>query len=98
MWVGKCLWVGGWVSVRGGRGGEGRGLSRRHPPSLTPAPPPPHPTPPPPMQRYKYRLVVDESLALGVLGARGRGAAEAAGLQPGDVEIVGASMGERVGG
>lgn len=41
----------------------------------------------------RYRLVVDESLALGVLGARGRGACEAAGLHPGDAEIVAASLG-----
>ena len=41
----------------------------------------------------RYRLVVDESLALGVLGARGRGACEHWGLAPGEVEIVAASMG-----
>jgi len=35
---------------------------------------------------------VDESLALGVLGAHGRGAAEAAGLQPKDVDIISASL------
>lgn len=35
---------------------------------------------------------MDESLALGVLGARGRGAAEAAGLQPKDVDIISASL------
>lgn len=45
------------------------------------------------MQRYKYRLVVDESLSLGVLGPTGRGAAEHYGLSPGQVEIVGASLG-----
>lgn len=45
------------------------------------------------MQRYKYRLIVDESIALGVLGARGRGAAEHFGYAPEDVEIVGGSMG-----
>lgn len=42
--------------------------------------------------RYKYRLVVDESLALGVLGGKGRGAAEAAGLAPKDVDIISASL------
>ena len=39
--------------------------------------------------------MVDESLALGVLGAHGRGACEHWGLAPGDVEIVAASMGAR---
>jgi serine palmitoyltransferase len=43
--------------------------------------------------RYKYRLVVDESCALGVLGAGGRGAAEAAGLAPADVDVLAASLG-----
>ena len=42
--------------------------------------------------RYKYRLVVDESVALGVLGATGRGAAQAAGLTTKDVDIVAASL------
>ena len=42
--------------------------------------------------RYKYRLVVDESVALGVLGATGRGAAQAAGLSTKDVDIVAASL------
>ena len=45
------------------------------------------------MRRYKYRLVVDESLALGVLGATGRGACEHFGLSRDDVEIVSASLG-----
>ncbi len=44
-------------------------------------------------RRYKYRLVVDESLALGVLGATGRGACEHFGLLRDDVEIVSASLG-----
>lgn len=44
-------------------------------------------------EKYRYRLVVDESLAVGVLGARGRGAAEHFGLPPEAVEIVGGSMG-----
>jgi serine palmitoyltransferase len=43
--------------------------------------------------KYKYRLVVDESCALGVLGAGGRGAAEAAGLAPADVDMLAASLG-----
>lgn len=42
--------------------------------------------------RYKYRLVVDESVALGMLGATGRGAAQAAGLSTKDVDIVAASL------
>ncbi|PRW20998.1 long chain base biosynthesis 1-like [Chlorella sorokiniana] len=44
-------------------------------------------------ERYKYRLIVDESVALGVLGPRGRGAAEHFGCAAEDVEIVGGSMG-----
>mmetsp|Transcript_15665 Transcript_15665/g.47228 ORF Transcript_15665/g.47228 Transcript_15665/m.47228 type:complete len:672 (-) Transcript_15665:679-2694(-) len=43
--------------------------------------------------KYKYRLVVDESISLGVLGKTGRGAAEHAGLQPRDVDIIAASLG-----
>lgn len=42
---------------------------------------------------YRYRLCVEETYALGVLGETGRGACEAAGLQPGQVEVVVASMG-----
>lgn len=44
-------------------------------------------------KQYKYRLVVDESMSLGVLGQTGRGACQQFGLQPGDVEIVCASLG-----
>ena len=36
---------------------------------------------------------MEESNSFGVLGATGRGACEAAGLAPGDVEIICASMG-----
>ena len=46
-------------------------------------------------RRYKYRLVVDESLAVGALGPTGRGAAQHCGLQPQDVDIVCSSLGER---
>ena len=42
---------------------------------------------------FKYRLIVDDSVGMGVLGASGRGASEEAGLAPDDVEIVGASLG-----
>ena len=42
----------------------------------------------------RYRLVLDQSLALGVLGQHGRGACEHWGLKPGDAEIVSASMGD----
>lgn len=45
-------------------------------------------------QKYKYRLVVDESLSMGAMGATGRGAAEHWGLRPADVDIVCASLGE----
>jgi serine palmitoyltransferase len=48
--------------------------------------------------RFRYRLVVDESVSLGVLGRGGRGAAAAAGLAPDDADIVGASLGNAVGG
>mmetsp|Transcript_38146 Transcript_38146/g.107806 ORF Transcript_38146/g.107806 Transcript_38146/m.107806 type:complete len:485 (-) Transcript_38146:161-1615(-) len=43
-------------------------------------------------ERFKYRLIVDESLSLGVLGSTGRGACEHFGIQ-GRAEIVAASMG-----
>jgi hypothetical protein len=45
------------------------------------------------LQKYKYRLVVDESLSLGVLGKQGRGAAEHFGYTPEEVEIIGGSLG-----
>ena len=46
--------------------------------------------------KYKFRLVVDESFAFGVLGRSGRGACEHFNLKPKDVEIVCSSMGEEV--
>ena len=46
-------------------------------------------------QKYKYRLIVDESLSLGVLGKNGRGATEHFGIGPGEAEIIGASLGTR---
>ena len=48
-------------------------------------------------ERFKYRLCVEETLSFGVLGARGRGACEAAGLKPGQVEIICASMSGALG-
>ena len=45
-------------------------------------------------EKFKYRLVLDESLSFGVLGATGRGAAEHFGIKPEQVEIVAASMGQ----
>lgn len=45
-------------------------------------------------QKYRYRLVVDESMALGVLGRRGRGAVEHFGYGAEQVEIVAGSIGE----
>lgn len=42
--------------------------------------------------KYKYRLIVDESLAFGVLGEHGRGACEHFGIKPGKVEIITGSM------
>ena len=47
-------------------------------------------------EKFKYRLVLDESLSFGVLGATGKGAAEHFGLLPDQVEIVAASMGKCV--
>lgn len=43
-------------------------------------------------EKYKYRLMVDESIAFGVLGENGRGACEHFGLGSGSVEIIVASM------
>lgn len=48
-------------------------------------------------QRYPFRIVLDESLSLGVLGAKGRGLREAAGLQPHDVELLCFSLGHALG-
>eukprot|EP01096_Ripella_sp_DP13-Kostka_P018008 TRINITY_DN959_c0_g1_i1.p1 TRINITY_DN959_c0_g1~~TRINITY_DN959_c0_g1_i1.p1 ORF type:complete len:485 (-),score=249.16 TRINITY_DN959_c0_g1_i1:80-1534(-) len=39
-------------------------------------------------KKYKFRLIVDESCAVGVLGANGRGAIEHFGLDPKDFEII----------
>ena len=47
--------------------------------------------------RYKFRLLVDESLSIGTLGATGRGACEHCGVAPGDVEILAGSLGHGVG-
>ncbi|GIM13887.1 hypothetical protein Vretimale_16954 [Volvox reticuliferus] len=47
--------------------------------------------------KYKYRLMVDESHAFGVLGATGRGACEHFGLKSGQVEIIAASMSHAMG-
>ena len=44
-------------------------------------------------ERYRFRLILDESVSLGVLGPTGRGAWEEAGLSVGDVDIIAASMG-----
>ena len=46
--------------------------------------------------KYKFRLVVDESLSVGVLGKHGRGAAEHCGVDPADVDIVAGSLGNAV--
>lgn len=46
--------------------------------------------------KHKFRLIVDESLSLGVLGATGRGAAEHCGVDPEDVDIIAASLGNAV--
>eukprot|EP00890_Picochlorum_soloecismus_P000370 jgi/Picsp_1/1333/NSC_04813-R1_serine palmitoyltransferase 1-like len=43
--------------------------------------------------KYKFRLLVDESVSFGVLGTTGRGAIEHFGVDPSDVEIIAASLG-----
>jgi 7-keto-8-aminopelargonate synthetase-like enzyme len=49
-------------------------------------------------RRFCYRLLVDEALAFGALpGGAGRGAADHAGLAPGEVEIITASLGNTLG-
>eukprot|EP00736_Rhodelphis_marinus_P004394 Rmarinus@m.10727 len=47
--------------------------------------------------KYKFRLIADESLSLGVLGTTGHGALEHFGLSLSDVEIVTANLGYAVG-
>ena len=42
--------------------------------------------------KYKYRLIVDESLAFGVMGETGRGVCEEFGLAPNQVDLVTASL------
>ncbi len=43
-------------------------------------------------EHYKYRVLVDESMAIGVLGKTGRGACEHHGIAPSDVTLICASM------
>lgn len=47
--------------------------------------------------KYKYRLLVEESYSFGVMGATGRGACEHHGLAPHQVEVICASMGTALG-
>ena len=42
--------------------------------------------------KYRYHLIVDESLAFGVLGKTGRGACEEFGLAPDQVDLITASL------
>lgn len=42
-------------------------------------------------EKYKWRLMVEESFSFGVLGATGRGACQHFGLQPSQVEVICAS-------
>lgn len=44
-------------------------------------------------EEFKYRVVVEESLSLGVLGSTGRGIAEHYGINPKDVDIILSTMG-----
>lgn len=46
--------------------------------------------------KYKFRLIVDESLSIGVLGATGRGAVEHCCVAPEDVDIIAGSLGHSV--
>jgi serine palmitoyltransferase len=48
-------------------------------------------------QKYKYRLLVEESYSFGVIGTTGKGACEHHGLQPHQVEVICASMGTVLG-
>ncbi|KAL6753741.1 pyridoxal phosphate-dependent transferase [Haematococcus lacustris] len=47
--------------------------------------------------KYKYRLLVEESNSFGVLGKTGRGATEHWGVDPGQVDVVCASLGNSLG-
>lgn len=48
-------------------------------------------------KRYPFRIMLDESLAVGVLGAGGRGLWEACRLEPGMVELLCFSLGHALG-
>ena len=48
-------------------------------------------------ERYRFRLVVEESLSFGVLGQTGRGLTEHWGLPVRAIDIICASMGNAVG-
>lgn len=48
-------------------------------------------------KKYGFRLILDESLSLGVLGRKGTGALEAAGVAREDVDIALADLGNAVG-
>ena len=48
-------------------------------------------------EKYKFRLILDESFALGVLGEGGRGSVEHHGLDPAQVDIMLASLGNAIG-
>ena len=48
-------------------------------------------------KEFKYRIIMDESFSLGVLGRRGRGLTEEVGLEPQDIDIIVASLGNSLG-
>ena len=48
-------------------------------------------------KEFKYRIIMDESFSLGVLGRRGRGLSEEVGLEPRDIDIIVASLGNSLG-
>ncbi|KAI8824289.1 pyridoxal phosphate-dependent transferase [Fimicolochytrium jonesii] len=47
--------------------------------------------------KYKYRLIVEESMSLGVLGPRGAGVCDHYGISPKDVDMITASMANTLG-
>jgi len=48
-------------------------------------------------RKYKYRVILDDSFGIGVLGATGRGTLEHHGMSPSDVTAVVGSMGAALG-
>lgn len=49
-------------------------------------------------KKYPFRLILEESFTLGVLGKTGRGITEHFGINPNDVDIIVSSIGNSIGG